>query len=154
MKLLNLNLKTLLLLFIVGSASAQAAPVVDHIYTGYFNNKAVAGYDVIAYFEQSEPVEGSSKYQLSYKGANWYFSSQSNLDKFKANPEKYAPQYGGYCAWAMSNNKSAPGNPPFWTIYNDKLYLNYDQKVLDTWRANKDEFIKKADAHWAVMEKE
>jgi len=154
MKLLKLSIKTLLLLFIVGTSSAQAGTVVDHIYTGYFSNKAVSGYDVIAYFEQSQPVEGSSKYQLSYKGADWYFSSQSNLDKFTANPEKYAPQYGGYCAWAMSNDKAAPGNPPFWTIYNDKLYLNYDQNVLDTWRVNKDEFIKQADAHWASMEKE
>ena len=79
---------------------------------------------------------------------------KANLDKFKAQPEKYAPQYGGYCAWAMSNDKAAPGNPPYWTVYNDKLYLNYDQNVLDTWREDKDGFIKKADAHWAKMDKE
>lgn len=149
-----LIIKTLLLLFIVSIGSAQAGSSVDHIYTGYFSNKAVAGYDVIAYFEQAKPVEGSSKYQFSYKGADWYFSSQSNLDKFSTNPEKYAPQYGGYCAWAMAKDKTAPGNPPFWTIYNDKLYLNYDQQVLETWLANKDEFIKQADIHWSNTEKE
>lgn len=151
MRILNQSIKALLLLFIFSSAAVQAT---EHIYTGYFNNKAVDGHDVIAYFELQKPVKGSSKYTLEYKGADWYFSTQANLDKFKANPTNYAPQYGGYCAWAMSNGKTAPGNPPFWTIYNDKLYLNYDQNVLDTWRADKDGFIKKADAQWASMEKE
>ena len=151
MNMIKMSINTLLLLFIFSSASVQA---VEQIHTGYFNNKAVDGYDVIAYFEKSKPIEGSSKYTFVYQGADWYFSSQSNLDKFKANPTQYAPQYGGYCAWAMSNGKPAPGNPPFWTIYNDKLYLNYDQNVLDTWRADKDGFIKKADAQWASLEKE
>ena len=151
MNIINKSLKALMMLFIFSSASVYA---IEQIYSGYFNNKAVDGYDVIAYFEQAKPVAGSSKYSLEYQGADWYFSSQSNLDKFKANPIKYAPQYGGYCAWAMSNNKGAPGNPPFWTIYKEKLYLNNDQKVLDTWRADKDGFINKADANWAAKEKE
>jgi YHS domain-containing protein len=151
MKFINQGIKALMLMFFLGSASAHAA---DQIYTGFFNNKAVSGYDVIAYFDQAKPVEGSSKYKLEYKGADWYFSSQANLDKFTANPEKYAPQYGGHCSWAMSKNKVAPGNAPFWTVYNDKLYLNYDQNVLDKWRADKDAAIKKADANWASMEKE
>ena len=145
------NIKILLLLLIFVSSSAQA---LDHIYTGYFNNKAVSGYDVISYFDEKKQVKGSSQYQLSYKDANWYFSSQSNLNKFKANPSKYAPQYGGYCSWAMSNNDESPGNAPFWDIYNGKLYLNYDQEVKDKWSLNKDEFIKKADIIWANKEKE
>lgn len=143
--------KVLLFLSIFTVVSVQAT---EQIHTGYFNNKAVSGYDVIAYFEQAKPIEGSSKYQFKYQGADWYFSSQANLNKFKMSPEKYAPQYGGYCAWAMSNNKPAPGNPPYWTIYKAKLYLNYDQNVLEQWRANKDYFIKKADANWAGMDKE
>ncbi|WP_413702247.1 YHS domain-containing (seleno)protein [Psychromonas sp. KJ10-10] len=106
------------------------------------------------FFEQQKPVEGSSEYQFEYKGADWYFASQDNLDKFKADPEKYAPQYGGYCAWAMASSKTAPGNAPFWTIHNDKLYLNYDQKVQDKWLADIDGFIEKADASWAQLEKE
>ena len=151
MNILNQTIKTFLLLFLLGSASVQAA---DHIYTPYFNNKAVSGYDVIAYFEQAKPVEGSSKYQFKYQGADWYFSSQANLDKFKAAPVRYAPQYGGYCAWAMSNDKEEPGNAPFWTVYNDKLYMNYDQHILDIWGDNKDAFIRKADAYWAAKDKE
>jgi len=151
MNTLNKSIKFFIVLFFFASAYAQA---VEQIYTGYFNNKAVSGYDVTSYFEHGKPIEGSSKYKFEYKGAVWYFSSQNNLEKFKANPTKYAPQYGGYCAWAMSNDKAAPGNVPFWTIYKEKLYLNYDQNVLDTWRADKDAFIKKADAHWAQKDKE
>lgn len=74
----------------------------DEIYTGIFSNKAVSGYDTVAYFTQGKPVKGDSKWQTEYKGADWYFSSQENLDKFKADPDAYAPQYGGYCAWAIS----------------------------------------------------
>ena len=151
MNILKKSIKSFLLFFILTSAYAQAA---EQIYTGYFNNKAVSGYDVTSYFEQGKPIEGSAKYRFKYKGAHWYFSSQKNLDKFKADPIKYAPQYGGHCAWAMSNDKTAPGNPPFWTIYKEKLYLNYDQNVLDTWRADKDYFIEKADVHWAQKVKD
>lgn len=150
MNIINRSIKTLILLFVMSSASVFAA---DQIYTGYFSSKAVSGYDVIAFFDQQKPVEGSSKYQLEYKGADWYFSSQQNLDKFKADPEKYAPQYGGYCAWAMASSKTAPGKPPFWTVHNDKLYLNYDQKVQNTWLTDIDTFIEKADAIWAKMDK-
>ncbi|MEH6451903.1 MAG: YHS domain-containing (seleno)protein [Psychromonas sp.] len=144
-------LKTILLFMFFSINSAQAE---DQIYTGYFNNKAAAGYDVVAYFSEQKPVKGDSDFSYEYQGADWYFSNQENLDKFKQNPEYFAPQYGGYCAWAMAGNKTAPGNPPFWTIYNDKLYLNYDQDVVDTWRDNKDEFIEQADVHWASLEKD
>ena len=132
----------------------QPANAADAVYTGYFSSKAVLGYDVVAYFTESKPVKGSSKYVFEYQGADWYFSSAENLTIFKNNPVKYAPQYGGHCAWAMSSNQIAPGNAPFWTIYNDKLYLNYDRGVLDTWRTDKDAFIQQADLNWANVEKE
>lgn len=132
----------------------QSANAADAIHTSFFSNKAVSGYDVVAYFTEQKPVQGNSNYQLEYKGADWYFSSQENLALFKGDPEKYAPQYGGYCAWAIAGNETAPGNPPFWTVYNDKLYLNYDQSVQDTWTADKDKFIKQADLNWAKLDKE
>ena len=141
---------TLLLVFTL----FQQVSAEEAIYTGYFNNKAVSGYDVVSYFTEGKPVEGSSKYTFEYQGADWYFSSSENLTLFKNNPQQYAPQYGGHCAWAMSKGKTAPGNVPYWTIYNEKLYLNYDQKVLDTWRTSKDEFIKKADLNWSKLDKE
>ena len=151
MKTIHKKIKIIFLLLIFVSTSAQA---LDHIYTSYFSSKAVSGYDVIAYFDEQKPVKGKSEYQISYKNANWFFSSQSNLEKFKANPEQYAPQYGGYCAWAMASNDDAPGNTPFWNIYNGKLYLNYNQEIMDKWTANKDEFIKQADIHWANKKKD
>ncbi len=151
MKFFNSAIKALLLLFVLSVNVIQAQ---EKIYTGYFNNKAVSGFDVVSYFSEQKAVQGSDKFTFEYKGADWYFSSQQNLDKFKNNPEYFAPQYGGYCAWAMARNKAAPGNAPFWTLYQDKLYLNYDQKILDTWRADKDAFIKKADKNWAEMDKE
>lgn len=151
MKILKYSIKTLLLVILFGISSAHSE---EQVYTGYFNNKAAGGYDVVAYFSEQKPIEGDSDFTLEYKGADWYFSNQDNLDKFKADPEYFAPQYGGYCAWAMARNKTAPGNPPFWTIYKDKLFLNYDQSVVDTWRANKDEFIKQADLNWSKLDKD
>lgn len=151
MKKFTYFLKTILLFMFFSVASAQAA---DQIYTGYFSSKAASGYDVVAFFSEQKPVKGDSDFSYEYQGADWYFSSQENLDKFKQNPEYFAPQYGGYCAWAMASNKTAPGNPPYWTVYNDKLYLNYDQDVVDKWRKDKDGFIKKADAYWAKLDKD
>ncbi len=83
----------------------------------------------IAYFELSKLVEGSAKYSFEGQGATWYFSSQANLEKFKADPSKYVPQYGGYCVWAMSNDKAAPGKPPFWTIYKER-YTSITIKIF------------------------
>ena len=117
MKLLTLTKGVLLLMLMFSFNSVQAA---DQVYTGYFSNKAVSGFDVVAYFSEQKPVEGSSKFTLQYKGAKWYFSSQQNLDKFKNNPDYFAPQYGGHCAWVMADNKTAAGNAPFWNI----LFLN------------------------------
>lgn len=139
---------------LMGFAVFQNANAADAIYTSFFSNKAVAGYDVVAYFTENKSVEGNSKYTLEYKGAEWQFSSNEHLTLFKNNPEKYAPQYGGYCAWAMAGNETAPGKPAFWTIYEDKLYLNYDQSVQDTWLTDKTGFIQKADLNWSKLDKE
>ena len=139
---------------LMGFAVFQNANAADAIYTSFFSNKAVAGYDVVAYFTENKPVEGNSKYSFEYKGAEWLFSTDEHLTLFKNNPEKYAPQYGGYCAWAMADNETAPGKPAFWTVYKDKLYLNYDQSVQDTWLTDKEGFIQKADLNWSKLDKE
>jgi len=156
--LMEPNMKKLVLILqtavLIAFSMFQFANAKGEIHTGFFNSKAASGYDVIAYFTEKKAVEGSHQYTFKYKGADWYFSSAENLALFKEDPTKYAPQYGGYCAWAMSEGKKAPGNPPFWTIYNDKLYLNYDKQVMYKWRANKDAFIQQADLHWASLEKE
>lgn len=120
----------------------------SEIYTAFFSSKALGGYDTVAYFSENQPVKGSNEYRTRYKGANWYFSSQKNLESFKANPEKYAPQYGGYCAWAVAEGDTAKGDPLYWTIHHGKLYLNYDETINKKWLKDIDGFITKADANW------
>lgn len=129
--------------------STQALAASAPIYTGFFSNKALEGYDTVAYFTDGKPVEGKKEFQTTYQGAVWLFASQEHLDMFTANPTQYAPQYGGYCAWAIgSENDLAPGDPQYWTIDHGKLYVNYDKSVHDKWLPNKDAFIKSADTQW------
>ncbi len=118
------------------------------IYTRFFSNLAIEGYDTVAYFDQKKPVKGQLKHSYEYKGAVWQFSTQENLDKFIALPPKYAPQYGGYCAWLVANGDTAKGDPQYWSIVNGKLYLNYDSDVQKKWLVDKPGFIKKAGVMW------
>lgn len=143
------RLSMILLLAAQALFSTQALAASDPIYTGFFSNKALEGYDTVAYFTEGKPVEGKSEFKARYQGADWLFANQKHLDMFTDNPEKYAPQYGGYCAWAVgAKNQLAPGDPHQWTIYQDKLYINYDQSVQDTWLPKKEAFIQSADANW------
>ena len=133
-------LATLLLAFTAGAA--------DPIYTGTFSNKAVGGYDVVAYFDVGEPVKGSKKHTANWMDTRWLFSSAENLAAFQADPEQYAPQYGGYCAYAVSKGSTASGDPDNWTIVDDKLYLNYNDAVQKTWERDIPGYIRAADANW------
>lgn len=130
--------------------------VVSYAQTGeVFTTKAGAinGYDPVAYFKEGKPVLGVTEFTFNWKDANWYFSSKANLDEFKANPEKYAPQYGGYCAYGTSQGHKAPTKPEAWTIVNEKLYLNYNTDVKVLWNKDKDALIKKADNNWPEVKK-
>ncbi|MCZ4315066.1 YHS domain-containing protein [Comamonadaceae bacterium G21597-S1] len=125
---------------------AQAAS--DPVYTGFFSNVAVGGYDTVAYFTENKPVKGDSRFSTSYKGAQWHFASQANRDRFIADPERYAPQYGGYCAWAVSEGDTASSDPTLWKIVDGKLYLNYDAGVQKKWEQDIAGHIRKADGNW------
>lgn len=114
---------------------------------------AIHGYDPVAYFTASKAVKGSPEFSFQWKAATWYFSSQKNLDSFKADPEKYAPQYGGYCAYGASNGYKAPTEPEAWSIVNGKLYLNYNVEVRKDWIAEQEERIKRADEYWEGLRK-
>ena len=129
-------------------ALAGPAQAVDPIHTGWLSDVAVDGYDVVAYFDQGEPVEGSKEYSTEWRGAEWRFASAEHLAAFEANPEEYAPQYGGYCAWAVAQNKTAAGDPHQWSIVDGKLYLNYNADIQEKWSANRDELIRRANEHW------
>lgn len=134
----------LLLLFVSSVSLAE-----DEIYTSFLSNKALSGYDTVAYFTEGEPVKGSSDFSTLYKNAQWYFSSKENLELFLNNPNQYAPQYGGYCSWAVSEkNDFAPGDPNQWAIVDGKLYLNYDKKIKTLWDANQAVHIQQADKNW------
>ncbi|WP_415810773.1 YHS domain-containing (seleno)protein [Litorimonas haliclonae] len=118
------------------------------VYTGTFSNDALQGYDAVAYFKQGEAVEGSKDFSTDYNGAEWKFSSQANLDAFLETPDKYAPQYGGYCAWAAAQGKTAKGDAKHWRIVDNKLYLNYNADIQSKWDKDRSAFITKADAKW------
>lgn len=129
-------------LFSVVALNAQKSAVFEK------SDKAIRGYDPVAYFTESKPVKGSENFVYTWNNAAWYFSSQQNLNLFKANPEKYAPQYGGYCAYGLSRGYKASTVPEAWTIDNGKLYLNYSLSVRSDWDKNRQERIKKGDAYW------
>ena len=129
-------------------AAVSAASAKDPVYTGRFSNLAVDGYDTVAYFTEGKPVKGEKTHSTEYNGAEWRFSSADNLEAFKAEPEKYAPQYGGYCAWAVSQNYTARGNPENWKIVNRKLYLNYNDDIQERWEEDIPGYITLADQNW------
>ena len=115
-----------------------------------FNTDGVAirGYDAVAYFKESNDVEGSADFAVLWKGVEWRFANAENLADFEANPERWAPQYGGYCAFAMAHDAIAPTAANAWTVHNDKLYLNANRAVRTRWALSKDRFIEQADANW------
>ncbi|NND81453.1 MAG: YHS domain-containing protein [Gammaproteobacteria bacterium] len=127
---------------------SPAAWAVDPTYTEFFSNKAIRGYDSVAYFTQGKAVEGKEQFTTDYNEAQWLFSSQEHLDLFKQNPQKYAPQYGGYCAYAVSKNSTASTQPDLFTIVDDKLYLNYSKGIQKKWLADTKNFIRLADQNW------
>ncbi len=106
------------------------------------------GYDPVAYFINGAPTKGSEQYSLTWKGVTYRFASAGNLDKFKADPEKYLPQYGGYCAYAMSLDRIADIDPSRWAIVNGKLYLNNGFVAEKLWSLNKNGNIVSADRNW------
>lgn len=109
---------------------------------------AIGGYDPVAYFSLGKPTQGSAEFTHEWNGARWRFSNAEHRDLFAADPEKYAPQYGGYCAKAVSDNYTARSDPQAWAIVDGKLYLNFDQTVAEQWSANKSERITAANGYW------
>ena len=103
------------------------------VYTESASGLAIRGTDPVAYFTEEEVVEGNSEYEYEWEGATWRFASQENMSLFAENPEQYAPQYGGYCAQAMSEGSVVSIDPEAWRIVDDKLYLNYSKEVQQQW---------------------
>ena len=112
---------------------------------------AIKGYDPVAYFTEAKPVQGSSQFTAEHLGATYYFSSAQHQSLFDGNPSKYAPQYGGYCAFGVSKEYKFDIDPEAWAVVDDKLYLNLNKKVQARWVPNKDELIVDADSIWTQI---
>ncbi len=121
--------------------------------TKFFSTKGVAinGFDPVAYFVDKKATEGNDNYIYQWSGSSWKFSSQANLNQFKLNPEKYAPQFAGYCAYGCSENHKSPSDPRAWTIVDNKLYLNYNVEVKKMWMVDNADKIKKANTYWSTQ---
>lgn len=137
-------------LLVIGSISVMGQkPEIYNTKAG-----AIRGYDPVAYFVSGKAEKGDSLFTQQYKGADWYFTSAENLETFKANPEKYIPQFGGYCAYAVSQNYTYAGDPLAFTVVDGKLYLNASPGVAKKWSANREEYIQSANTNWpAVLNK-
>jgi YHS domain-containing protein len=114
---------------------------------------AIGGYDSVAYFLENKPVKGNDNFRFEWKGATWLFVNQKNRDTFVAEPEKYAPQYGGYCAYGVWKGSAAKTEPDAWTIVDGKLYLNYSKRVQKNWEKKTNEYILKGDENWLTLQK-
>lgn len=143
-----LRIAALLFTFLLLQSFAAPAAAKEPVYTGVFSSLAVSGYDPVAYFVEGRPVEGRKAFEFEWNGATWRFANAENRAAFAADPEKFAPQYGGYCAWAVSQGTTASTEPEVWRIVDGKLYLNYSKSVQSTWVRDIPGNIAKADKNW------
>jgi YHS domain-containing protein len=127
---------------------SQVAWSKDPVNTTLLGHAAIHGYDPVAYFTDGKPVEGLPAFAFEWMGAKWLFATAAHRDAFKGAPEKYAPKYGGYCAYAVSQGHVADVDPSAWSIVDGKLYLNYNADVQKKWKADVPGYIVKADKNW------
>jgi hypothetical protein len=136
------------LLFAFLISFAVAAMAVEPVNRDPETLLAMHGYDPVAYFTTGGPVEGQTRFVFRWNGALWRFASAENLASFKASPERFAPQYGGYCAYGIAKGYAVNGDPLAWKVVGGKLYLNYDAKVQKAWEADIPGYIEKAEINW------
>lgn len=144
----------------IGAAAFAAAPLfgmpdaqagAPRVFTGLVDGTGAGGYDVVAYFTQNAPVEGSRDFVAEFDGAQWRFATAANRDLFAADPSKYAPQYGGHCAYAAAKGYVAKGVPEAWTVHDGKLYLNFSKSVRTLWLQDVPGNIAAGDKNWPTL---
>lgn len=140
-------------ILLAGLVGPRAALAKGPLNTTLFGGKAVKGYDVVSYFTEGKAVPGSGDFEYEWMGAKWRFTTAEHRDLFKAHPEKYAPQYGGYCAYAVAKGDLVDIDPEAFTVVDGKLYLNYSADVQKKWSQDIPGYIKKADAQWPGLTK-
>lgn len=133
---------TLLLLYGFDGVAAGQSPGGD---------VAIKGYDTVAYFQAGKALKGSESFTFQWHNLTWHFVTKDNRDLFMTSPESYAPQYDGYCAWAMTEARKAITNPEVWKIFNGKLYLNCSMEAYEKWSKDIPGNIKKADTNWLKL---
>ena len=143
--------KSILILFVAFLSAATFAQTSKHI--NLKNNIAIQGYDPVAYFESDKAIEGNKEIKSEYNGAIYYFSSESNKALFLKNPAQFEPQFGGFCAYGMSQGYEAPIQPQAFTIVDKKLYLNYNVEVKEMWSKEQTARIEKAIVNWGNIQK-
>lgn len=130
------------------SLNSLAAPPINTLKNSFFSpqtDTAINGYDSVAYLTQNAAVKGQDAHTYEWKGAKWKFSTAANLELFKSAPDKYAPQYGGYCAYGVANDNLVKVDPDQFTVVDGKLYLNYDASIQKDWLKDRASYIKQAD---------
>lgn len=147
---MRIFLQSALLFFLLVSGTSLSAQNSTKINVDK-NQLAIQGYDPVAYFEDHKPVKGSDAFKFKFENAVYQFASQSHLNTFKKNPEKYVPEYGGYCAYGVSKGYAVSIDPTAWSIVEGKLYLNYSHNVQNKWNDDKPGFIKKANQNWPTV---
>ena len=141
-------------LWTLAAAVLASALLVANARAGEFFERggaALQGHDAVAYFKDAKPVKGSAAYKAEFKGSTFLFASPANRDAFLAEPAKYAPQYGGYCAFGVAGGYKAAIDPAAFTVVDGKLYLNYNREVQKQWSGNVPGFIAKADKNWPAV---
>ncbi len=140
--------------FVFSGVARASEPPINTLKNSVFGGRtdsAINGYDPVAYFTVGKPLKGQDNFSTEWMGAKWKFASQANLDLFKSNPEKYAPQYGGYCAYGVTKGTLVKIEPDQFTVRDGKLYLNYDADVQAKWLKDPAGYIKDADAKFQAL---
>ena len=127
-----------------------AAAGSDPVYTSWRNDTAAGGFDVVTFFS-GKPQKGKVEFTTVYEGTDWFFFSQANKDLFLTNPDLFAPQYGGYGAWAVSKGKLVPGKAEHWHVEDGRLYFNFNARIKRRWDKNRPKFIRAADDRWPEL---
>ena len=140
---------TLLLAAMAFVAAVVATPAFAHDTT--HSTPGLSGYDPVAYFTDGKPVRGSGYHVSVHEGVTYAFASEEHQETFEANPEKYVPAYGGYCAYGVAAGKKPVADPEVWRIVDGKLYVNLDQNIQSKWAKDIPGYIKKADANWVEI---
>ena len=140
----SLTCAGLTLMVVAGVGTARAGTVINVTGEGV----AIEGADPVAYFTERKYVPGAPQFAYDWEGASWLFASENNRDAFAENPEKYAPQYGGWCGYAAARGALAPIDPEAWTVYEGRLYLNFNKRVRARWQKDIPGEIARADAKW------